>query len=88
MRKRKIPDFTYLLPQLITRTEIKTIARPISDYAEDVKNFDRDVNEALNDGFILKKRRYIPAIPKGDGHYLYAKLYAELERKKIEEIKN
>ena len=54
---------------------IKTIRKRI-DNAEE---FDECVNEALRDGWTLKKRTVLRPIGQQDSKYTYMMLYAELE---------
>ena len=62
-------------------TEIKTIMEKVTNTNDNsVKMFDEKVNIALKEGFVLKKREFREEIPTTDGEYIFAKLYAELER--------
>lgn len=54
--------------------KIKTIRWKL-DYAE---RFDEEVNEALEDGYRLMQRSFIPGFRLDGGSYLHNMLYAEL----------
>lgn len=61
--------------------EIKTIIEKVES-ADDtsIKRFDERVNKALQEGFTLKKREFHEEIITASNNYIYARLYAELER--------
>lgn len=57
--------------------QIKTIRTRI----DSATTFDKEVNDALKDGWILKKREVIvPSQPRDGEHYFHITLYAELEK--------
>lgn len=64
--------------------KIKTIVRQLGDAA----NFDKDVNAALADGWVLTKRDVLQlqSQPNDGCHYLHTMLYAELEKRDEAEI--
>ncbi len=57
--------------------KIRTIIKKATD-SDELREFDQEVNAALEEGWILGKRDIMPAVRLGDHDYLAPRMYAEL----------